>query len=152
MNEAQSTSTNLQILSKIKQVPSNYLWHSQHLGGRGFRDSEVGQGASCWVSKWPGPQRVLELLTGCEPSFRCHQLLPYFHYQQSGLWNYPVASSLPLWELLKAAWVTFWIHALIAKVLDPPHTVCLISTLPLFSCVYLTQHLWIWLFWSAAVW
>lgn len=65
MNEAQSTSADLQILSKIKQVLSKYLWHSQHLEGRGFRGSEARQEPD--VESASGqPQMGLELLMGCD--------------------------------------------------------------------------------------
>lgn len=92
---------------------------------------------------------------GLWSSFRCHQWLPYFHFQPSrplelscGFLFTPVRAA----EGSSVVWVTFWIHSLIAKA-SGSSTHNLISTLPLFSCVSLTQHLWIWLFFcSAAVW
>lgn len=159
MNEAQSTSADLKILSKIKQVPSNYLWCSQYLGGRGFRDSQVSQGALCRVSKWPalreGWSHFWVVIILQRPPATA--LFPQPTKQAFG-----IVPWLPLYPLRAAedssvVWVTFWIQAWIAKVQlrpqGPPHTIGPISTLPLFSCVYLTQHLWIWLFFcSATVW
>lgn len=119
MNEAQSTPANLQILSKMKQVPSNYFWCPQHLGGRGLRDSLVRQGAPWQVSKWPAsPERGMEpawcggavpghLLGYDRPS--CHQPLLRLH----GWPSRPLKSTCGfLFTTLRAAEnrSVFWLH------------------------------------------
>lgn len=148
MNEAQSTPANLQILSKMKQVPSNYFWCPQHLGGRGLRDSLVRQGAPWQVSKWPAlregwsqPGVVVQCLGTCWVMV----VLQVPPATAPLTWLAKQTSEIILWLPLyhfESCWkqvcvlVTSWIHALVANAQGwpqgPPHTVWPISTLPLF--------------------
>lgn len=118
-------------------------WGTQRWGREPHAESASGQ-----------PSERVGDTYGLWSPFRWHQSLPYLHFQPSRPLELSCDSSLPLWGQLKAA-LYFGLHSESIPLLPqcPPHTIWLISTLPLFSCVCLTQHFWIWLFLcSAAVW
>lgn len=158
MNEPQSTSADLQILSKIKQVPSTFgahsTWEEEDSGTHRWGREPHDESASGHPSERVGAT------SGLWSPFRWHQPLPHFLCQQSRPLELPCGfpfTPLRAAEGSSVVRVTLWIHARIStaqlKPQGPLHTIWPISTLPLFSCVYLPQHLWIWLFFcSAAVW
>lgn len=100
------------------------------LGRKKIRGLRGEAGSLMLSQQMASPQRGLELLMGCDLPLGATSGCPTSTSNQAGLWNYPVASSLPLWEQLKAA-LWFGLHSesipLLLRPQGPPHTT---SSLP----------------------
>lgn len=149
MNEAQSAPSNLQILSKIKQAPSNHLWCLQliedsgtHRGGRDHHGEPASvqpwgrDGASlAWWCQFLGASWVVIILQGqpatallTQPAKQTSEIilcLPLYLFE----------SSLYLSEDRSVFWVTFCVRYLTANAQvwpqSPPHTIY-----PILICLY----------------